>query len=185
MKATKKQIREYSRIFTHILTGDIKNLVEQYKTERGLITALNKRNEENRRAHTAPIPAQIIIDMTWRKSIYGWCSRAEMRYFDAKGWHYIENAAFAGGYGYDKTSTILAECLNTFSALRWSLRKKNYNKKPYGVYKSEYKDGMFFDGGIGESSYYDIALWMGYKMEHVASGKTYDKFIFTRKGAKI
>lgn len=184
MKATKKMIREYSNIFGHILSGDVKNMIEQYKTERGLITALNKRNEENRIAHLAPIPDQIVIDVNWRKSTYGWCPRADMRFCDKDGWHYIENAAFAGGCGYDKTSTVIAECLNSFRSLRWSLRKKNYNKKPYGVYKSEYCDGMWFDGGIGESSYYKIALWMGYKMEHTASGKTYDKFVITRKGAK-
>lgn len=185
MKPTKARINELAKEFTHVLKGDIKSMMEKYKTERGFMNALTKANEENERVHARPLPEYIEIELTWRRSTYGNCPRGSLSWLDSEGWHYIENATFAGGWGYDKTSTILAECLNKFRSLRWSLRKKNRKNKPYGVYiGSPYNDGMWFDGGIGESCYYRICDWMGYKMEHTASGKTYDKFVITRKGFK-
>ena len=64
METTKKQINEYSKIFTHILKGSIESLCGQYKTEKGLIIALNKKNAENEIAHKEPLPQIIEIEMT-------------------------------------------------------------------------------------------------------------------------
>lgn len=181
MKLTKARINELAKQFPHVLKGSIENLADKYKTERGFMTALSKANEENERAHALPLPDKIVIELEW----HGISPSASMKFWANGDYEYIEKAAYAGGWGYDKTSTILAECLNKFRSLRWSLRKKNRKNKPYGVYiGSPYNDGMWFDGGIGESCYYRICDWMGYKMEHVASGKKYDKFVITRKGFK-
>ena len=183
METTKKQINEYSKIFTHILKGSIASICEKYKTEKAVVVALNKKDAENRIAHNSPIPQIIEIEMTWRKSCYGYCPRADMRYYDTNGWHYLENCAYAGGCGYDKTSTILANCLNLFPSLKWAFRNKR-KKMPYGMAKTTYNDGVYFEYGVGESCYYRVAEYMGYAMKHTASGKTYDKFVFVKKGVK-
>lgn len=180
MKPTKARINELAKNFPHVLKGDIKSMMEEYKTERGFMNALTKASEENERAHALPLPEYIEIELEW----HGSSPSASMRYETAKERKYIERAAYAGGWGYDKTSTILSECLNKFHSLRWSLRNKKKKGAPYGVYFSDFNDGMYFDYGVGESCYYRICNWMGYKMEHVAQGKTYDKFVITRKGFK-
>ena len=106
------------------------------------------------------------------------CPVASMRWKDANGWHYEERAAYASGCGYDKESTVVAKCCNkVLSGMLW--RKKNTRKNiPYGI---SLANTFFprFDGGVGMSCYYRIASFLGGKLEHVASGKTYDKYIFT------
>ena len=184
MKATTKQVSEFARTYSHLLKGTIKSMCEKYKTERGLIKALTKANEENEKAHALPLPDLIEIELTWRRSTYGNCPRGSLSWRDSNGWHYKEDCTFAGDWGYDKTSTIIADCLNMFPSLRWSLRRKNMKKMPYGVYKGDFNHGVWFDGGIGEESYYRIANWMGYKMTKPASTDLYDKFVLTRKGYK-
>jgi hypothetical protein len=184
MKTTNKQVSEFARTYSHLLKGTIKSMCEEYKTERGLIKALEKANAVAKEEHERPLPDVIEIELTWRRSTYGNCPRGLLRWRDSEGWHTIPNACFAGGWGYDKTSTIVAECLNMFPSLRWSLRRKNMKKKPYGIYKSDYRHGVSFDGGIGVSCYYRIAEWMGYKMTNPASTDHFDKFVLTRKGFK-
>lgn len=184
MKLTTKQINELKKTYPHLLRGTIKSMTTEYKTERGLTNALTRKNAEAEKAHAAPAPEIIIVSMRWLQSTYGYCPRASMRYRDTQGWHNVDNAAYAGGWGYDKTSTILADVLNQFRGLRWSLRRKNYNNKPYGVYKSEYNDGMYFDGGIGVSAYYRVCDWAGYKLKHMVESKNFDVFTITRKGIR-
>ena len=183
MKATKKQLNEWAKEFPHVSKSYISCYASDYKTERGYYNHLKKRNEERAAMHAQPLPIYIEIELTWRKSYYGWCPRAEMRWEDANGsWDYDNNAGFAGGYGYDKHSTAVANALNKhFKNLLYSVRNRNFKKAPYGIHKYE---GSFpsFEGGVGISCYPSIMDWLGYKMKCVASTDTYDKWVIVKKG---
>jgi hypothetical protein len=82
----------------------------------------------------------------------------------------------AGGCGYDKESTVIADAFNLF--LKYKLHEENENlSTPYGIYiKSDWKH---FSGGIGTNCYYKIAEAINGKFEHIASGKTFDVFKYT------
>lgn len=182
MKATKKQISQWAKEFPHVSKSYIKCYAEDYKTERGYYNHLKKENEYNERVHAQPLPIYIEIELTWRKTVYGWCPRAEMRWEDTEGhWHYDNNAGYASGYGYDKHSAVVAEALNKhFKNWLYSIRKKSTKNKPYGI---SYYEGSFpsFEGGVGMSCYPRIMDWIGYNMKHVASTETYDKWVIVKK----
>ena len=150
-----------------------------YKTERGFLNNLSRINTEYQVRAEQPSVLRLEIEIEWNKSkTWGHCPSASMRWEDANGWHYEDKAAHASGWGYDKTSTVIAECCNkVLSGMLW--RKRNTRKAhPYGL---SLKNTFFpyFAGGVGVSSYYAIATFLGGKLEHVASGKRYDKYVFT------
>ena len=182
MELTKKRLNEFAKTFTHIQKKEIASRANDYKTERGLLSYLERTNAEEERAHNVPLPIYIEIEVEWKHSrTWGWCPRASMRWEDAEGrWNYINNAGYASGWGYDKHSTVVAECMNRFKNLRYAVRNKNFKKSPYGIRKSDY-DYCYFEGGVGMSCYPRIMDWLGYEMKHVADGKTYDKWVIIKK----
>ena len=185
MKITKEQVSEFAKQFPHIMKREIESRANDYKTLKGLYTYLYRTNESEERAHNEPLPIYIEIEVEWKKSYtWGWCPRASMRWEDADGhWHYMENAGHASGWGYDKHSTVVAECLNHFKNLRYAIRNKNFKKSPYGIYKSDF-NFSYFEGGVGMSCYPRIMDWIGYEMKHVADGKTYDKWVIIKKSER-
>lgn len=84
--------------------------------------------------------------------------------------------ARAGGYGYCKESTVIADIFN--NTLKYKLYQlDNIIEKPYGI--NLYNGKYYFAGAVGTSCYYDISTFIGGKFEKVASGKTYDAYKFT------
>jgi len=87
--------------------------------------------------------------------------------------------ARAGGYGYCKESTVIAEAFN--SLLKYKLYEMiNLPSEhiPYGIYLS--RNGYTgYSGGIGVSCYYSISELIGGKFEKLASGKCFDAYKFT------
>lgn len=149
-----------------------------YKTVRGFLDNLQKRNDEYARRANMPGVKRLEIELVWKQSAYGYCPRASMCWTDANGnYHYEENAAYAGGWGYDKTGTVLATCLNKVcSGMLYA--KRRAKKVPYGVTLRD----VFFPyiwSGTGKDTYYQVANFLGGKMEHVACTDTYDKYVFT------
>jgi hypothetical protein len=185
MKLTVKRLNEFAKMFTHIQKREIELSARNYKTERGLLNYLTRTNREAEIAHNKPLPIYIEIEVDWcRSRTWGWCPRASMRWEDANGgWHYIENASYASGWGYDKHSTVVAECLNRFKNLRYAVRNKNFKKSPYGISKSDYSY-CYFEGGVGMSCYPPIMSWLGYEMKRTANGKTYDKWVIIKKSER-
>ena len=167
------------KAFPFLTVDELRYLIRtnSYKTVRGFINNLQKRNDEYASRANMPKVKRIEIEMTWRPCTYGNCPRGSMRWLDDEGWHYEENAAFAGGCGYDKTSTILADCLNKVcSGMLYA--KRRAKKVPYGVTLRN----VFFPyiwSGTGKDTYYQVANFLGGKMEHVAWTDTYDKYVFT------
>lgn len=182
MELTKKKLNELAKTFVHIQKKEIESRAKDYKTERGLIKHLTEFNAHMEEEHNKPLPVYIEIEIEWKKSrTWGNCPRAYMRWEDADGnWHYMENAGYASGYGYDKHSAVVAEALNHFKNLRYAVRNKDFKKSPYGICKSEYTY-CYFEGGVGMSCYPRIMDWLGYKMTHVADARTYDKWVIIDK----
>lgn len=141
--------------------------------------------------------ARIDITLTWRKSTYGWCPRGKARVIYADGGYECRDHYFAGGCGYDKKSTILAEVFRDFLAYRLhdpELFTPDYQERmtaervlgwaengpvmPYGA--SFYNGKAYYDGGIGDSCYTrSIAPFIGGTLEHVAEDNTFDVYRFT------
>lgn len=185
MELTKKRLNELAKTFTHIQKKEIESCAKSYKTERGFLNYLARANYHAETAHNEPLPIYIEIEVEWKRNqTWGWCPRASMRWEDANGgWHYIENAGYASGWGYDKHSTVVAEALNHFKNLRYASRNKNFKNAPYGIGKSDYTY-CYFEGGVGMSCYPRIMSWLGYEMEHAADGKTYDKWVIIKKSER-
>jgi hypothetical protein len=83
----------------------------------------------------------------------------------------------AGGYGYCKESTVIADAFN--SLLKYKLYQlDNSDSIPYGIYLN--RNGYTgYSGGIGVSCYYSISELIGGKFEKLASGKTFDAYKLT------
>lgn len=151
------------------------------KTERGIKNRIQKANDENKRKAEMPDVKQLEIEIEWKKSqTWGNCPSASARWETADGkWHYDDNMAYASGCGYDKESTVVAACCNRIlCGMLW--RKRGAEEEaPYGVKLNLWFP--YFEGGVGMSCYYRIAEFLGGKLENVASGKNYDKYVFTFK----
>ena len=153
-----------------------------YKTERGIINFLKRKNEVNKeKASRRTDIRSLEINIEWTRSkVWGFCPTASycVTYKDGTG-DYENRASHASGCGYDKESTVVAEiCNKVLSGKLYSKRRAKVNI-PYGVTLSPYFPR--FDGGVGMSCYYEIAKFLGGNLKHVASGKNFDKWEFTFK----
>lgn len=100
---------------------------------------------------------------------------------EARAYHVDGSSSYvkarAGGYGYCKESTVIAEAFN--SLLKYKLYQiENIEGLPYGIYinRNQYTG---YSGGIGVNCYYAISELIGGKFEKLASGKTFDAYKLT------
>lgn len=132
---------------------------------------------------------QIKITIEWKKS-RTWGSNphleARIEHWDGS---FSYATATASGCGYDKESTVIADVFNQF--LKYKLHKLpvenvanwgpgNPAKEPhlpYGIHN--YNGHWSYGGGIGTNCYYAICEAIGGKFENVASGKTFDAYLYT------
>ena len=185
MELTKKQIREYAKMFPHLMADRIENRAKEFKTERGLLKHLEEYNRREEAAHNEPLPIYIELDVEWKRSAtWGYNPSVDMRWEDAEGyWHHLEKAGRASGWGYDKHSAAVAEALNNFKNLRYSIRKRDFRKAPYGIHKCSFGYSAF-EGGVGMECYPKIFQWLGFEMRHVANSNTYDKWLIIKKSER-
>lgn len=150
-------------------------------TERRLRNYLTKVNEKERLKFEQPAVRRLRVAIEWHKSrTWGNCPRLEYWCTTNDGDVIYGDGIGASGWGYDKESTVVAEVFNRH-CLGMAMRKYKRNKKqqiPYGVRLGRY---AYYEGGVGISSYRQIAEWLGGKMEHTACGRTYDEYVFTFK----
>lgn len=180
MKA--ENIKELRKEFPYLTINRINSIItlSQKKTMRGIKNELSKANAEFERIANEPRLKEIEINMEWNNSrTWGYCPRATAYYTTFTG-KYGKVSAYASGYGYDKASQVVADCLNQIGrGMIWA-RRKTRKPIPYGI--NIPKDYIpSFEGGVGMSSYYDIAKFLGGKMEHTADAPSFDKFVFTFK----
>ena len=92
----------------------------------------------------------------------------------------------ASGCGYDKLSTVVADCFNHF--LKYALymkTEKALEKKPYGIRYWKESNNRHFEGGVGIDCYRDIAAFIGGEFIRVARGDSFEAYHFTMKGANF
>jgi hypothetical protein len=82
--------------------------------------------------------------------------------------------AKCSGYGYDKESTVIANLFN--NCLSYILYNKDLSNAPYGISKHQNAEYLYYAGGVGTNCYYDIAEFIGAKLQKVGTGKTFDCF---------
>lgn len=175
-----------SKEYPYLTEEEVKYYREssKLKTERGINNRLKKANDENKRRAEMPDVKRLEIDIEWKNNqTWGMNPSASARWETADGeWLYEERMGYASGCGYDKESTVVAACCNKIlCGMLW--RKRNTKKTvPYGVVFGNWFPR--FEGGVGMSCYRAIAEFLGGKLERVASGKAYDKYIFTFKTKK-
>ena len=115
------------------------------------------------------------LSIEWKKSrMWGANPHLEARAVHYDGTQTYFNST-ASGYGYDKESEVIAHAFNEL--LKYKLYELDATKEqPYGIRCGDYKG---YSGGIGANCYYNIAEAIGGKFERVATGKTYDAYIYT------
>jgi hypothetical protein len=167
--------------YPYLTTKRIEAIVKcsKKKTMRGVRNELKQANDEFEQMSNELPVKKIEIDIEWKRNQtwgYNPHATAWAQYSDG---HWEQATATCSGCGYDKKSTVVADVMNQLCrGMLWRSRRRA-KKAPYGVYYSECGYLPHFDGGIGMSSYREIANYLGGKMEQVANTSTYDKFIFT------
>ena len=177
-----ENIKELRKEFPYLTAERIKSIIagSKKKSYRGIKNEISRANSEYEAIATEPRLKEIEINIEWNKSrTWGYCPRATAYYTTFTG-KYGKVSAYATGCGYDKASQVVADCLNQIGrGMIWA-RRKTRKPIPYGINIS--KDYIpSFKGGVGMSRYYDIAKFLGGKMEHTADAPTFDKFVFTFK----
>ena len=101
----------------------------------------------------------------------------------------------ASGCGYDKQSAAIAEAFNASPAILKALynaeerrlrgrESRKQSRRDFIGYGSGSSARPYFEGGCGVSVFYKIFDNCGYTFEQVASGKTFDAYMITKKARK-
>ncbi len=158
-------------------------------TERKTINALKREEKKISVEKMNGNIKSITINIEWKKSrTWGWCPTASSIIEYEDGSHSYTEEFKASGWGYDKESTVVASLLN--DRLKYKLWKyqdshtqeeldNEYRKSiPYGL-RFNKAFSPRFEGGVGMSCYYSIIEFLGGKLNHTSSGKTFDVYTIT------
>lgn len=169
-------------------------LTEEEKAERRRAKYVREQADKIQAQKAQKPVDKIDISIEWKKGTYGWCPRATARVYFADGSFEFREGYRAGGYGYDKESTVVAEIFNDFLAYKihdtscWVTEGVRLyqdgedNRRPYGMYHKVDAEGVeyaHYAGGIGMSCYFDIAKFIGGHLEKTGSGKAFDCYRYT------
>ena len=150
-------------------------------------------------ALSAELPEQIRIDVNWKKN-HTWGANPNAEVWTSE---YLGESGSVGGCGYDKESTaiarpfnrskqmakiaIIAKYLDTkYKDVDW---KEKYEKGIYtysnGVLFSIFHDnGIYWEGGVGASSFMNCIKTAGYKMDAEFHPKHGDYYSLSLKAGK-
>lgn len=127
------------------------------------------------------------ITVNWVKSnIWGNCPTSEIKVYYNDNSAVTYNGSRAGGCGYDKESTTIANALNQIHELRRELlaiQENNFDANSeklfsYGV--STFEKVPYFSGGVGFNCFIRNLEKLGFKYNHLATGKMFDVYTFER-----
>lgn len=150
-------------------------------------------------ALAAELPKQIRIDVNWKKN-HTWGANPTAEVWTDK---YLGESGSVGGCGYDKESTAIARPFNKSSQmakiaiiakyidtkykdLDWKEKeKKGISIYSYGVRFSIFHDnGIYWEGGVGASSFMNCIKTAGYKMDAEFHPKYSDCYALSLKAGK-
>lgn len=144
------------------------------------------------------LPQNIRIDVTWKKNrTWGANPTAEV-------WadEYLGLSRSVGGCGYDKESTAIAEPFNRSKAMAKiaiiakyicsTYKNLSFEQKKdldiigcyeYGVrFSIHHTNGIYWEGGVGASSFMNCIKTAGYKMDIDVHPKYFDFYSLSKKG---
>ena len=132
---------------------------------------------------------KITFKIEWKKSrYYGNCPHMAIDVQFLDNTYARKEGYYAGGYGYDKESTVIALAFNDFLKYKlWKLTPEQLRggngsndrgNAPYGIHLYS-ENRPHFGGGIGVNCYYAISEYIGGKFDCIASGKTFDVYTYT------
>ena len=149
-------------------------------TARKLKNRLTKEMEQEDRERSQKPVKSLTISIEWRRSqMWGMNPHAEASVYFKDGTFERNDGYTAGGYGYDKESTVIAHIFNEYLRYKlWQREDMDNSKAPYGV-SLTFDWSPSFGWGVGTSCYYAIAEFIGGKFEDVTHGKTFDVYKFT------
>ena len=154
----------------------------EFNTDRKMINGLKRAEQQEQNEKNQSPVKKISITIEWKDSkMWGSNPHADVRieHFNCT---YSHEKYTCSGCGYDKESTVIADCFNDFLKYRLHELKKTRKKIPYGIHlPGGYSP--YFDGGIGTNCYYEIAKFLGGTFKRIASGKTFDCYEFIMKKA--
>jgi len=162
------------------IKNNIMKLTQEQK-EANKLARQEKRQQEKKEAKILAEKNQKPVDyinfsIEWSKQGNPTCE-AVIRYTDGAS---DRITARAGGGGYCKESTVIAEIFN--ATMKYKLYELEVGKLfnlPYGI--NSYNNSHCFAGGVGASCYYDISKFIGGEFQKLASGKAYDAYKLTIK----
>jgi hypothetical protein len=147
----------------------------------------------------AELPKQIIIEVSWKNS-QTWGANPTAAVWTDK---YLGESRSVGGCGYDKESTAIAEPFNRsqqmakiaiiakyleakYKDMDWrEKQEKDIFTYSYGVRFSIFdNNGIYWEGGVGASSFMSCIKSAGYKMDAEFHPKHADCYHLTLKGGK-
>lgn len=145
------------------------------------------------------LPKEIRIDVSWKKS-RNWGANPTAEVWSDE---YLGASRSLGGCGYDKESTAIAEPFNRskqmakiaiiakyidtkYKDMDWKEKnKKGIYTYSYGVRFSIFHDnGIYWEGGVGASSFMNCLKTAGYKMDAEFHPKFNDCYKLSLKGGK-
>ena len=157
---------------------------EQRKQERKELKRYQTFTADVQKKLDQPRIKEMTISIEWKNSrMYGSNPHATVVIQKADGDYWRPDfVATCSGCGYDKLSTVVADCFNEF--LGYKLYTYGLPVEiPYGISMADparFKYGLnHFCGGVGIDCYYKTAEAIGGKFECVASGKTFDVYKYT------
>jgi len=172
------------------------NSLELDKIKSIILKKLNKEYEKEKQALTTKVEAieqapdliEAGIGIEWKRS-YMWGNNptAELKVRSEDDFNRF-NSGSIGGCGYDKESTAVANVCNQSKSILKYLYKlaqdaieAGRDYREFIGYGSGYGILPYFEGGVGTSCYYSIFDKMGFKLDKIASGKTFDAYNITKK----
>ncbi len=158
------------------LTEEQKTARKEAKKEAKRIASETARVEQEKNQRKVK---RMILTIEWKKS-QAWGSNphltANVEYQDGQ---HNEGTCTAGGWGYDKESTVIAEAFNIFMKYKLhEIKPTSKKKKPYGIRYGEWKGfpNHYFEGGIGTNCYESISEFIGGSFKRITSTKTVDVY---------
>lgn len=145
------------------------------------------------------LPKDIRIDVSWKKS-QNWGANPTAEVWTDE---YLGASRSVGGFGYDKESTAIAEPFNRskqmakiaiiakyldtkYKDMDWREKdKKGIYTYSYGVrFSIFHENGIYWDGGVGASSFMNCVRTAGYKMDAEFHPKYSDFYKLSLKAGK-
>lgn len=128
---------------------------------------------------------EITISINWKNNrTWGANPTAETKVSFSDNTCSYYSSGSIGGCGYDKESTAFALALNQCNEFKKLLiaksEKRNFKGFSYGV-NGVYKTYIGLSGGAGVSCYYSVFDELGFKMNNIASNKSFDCYHITKK----